>query len=112
MVQTKTDDKKPKTNEEPPKPPVSNVNYIFHIDDDAEIVCLVGGVNVNMLIDSGSKNNIINDKTWKYLKSNNGIVTNQQQGSDQIFMAYGSKNPLNVLGTFEASKKIRKILRN
>ncbi|XP_026743690.1 uncharacterized protein K02A2.6-like [Trichoplusia ni] len=99
----KTDDKKPKTNEEPPKPPVSNVNYIFHIDDDAEIACLVGGVNVNMLIDSGSKNNIINDKTWKYLKSNNVIVTNQQQGSDQIFMAYGSKNPLNVLGTFEAS---------
>lgn len=56
-----------------------------------------------MLIDSGSKNNIINDKTWEYLKSKAVVVSNQQPGSDQVFMAYGSKDPLDVLGTFEAS---------
>lgn len=99
----KNDNKKTKTDESQTKPPVSNVNYIFHIDDDAEITCQVGGVNVNMLIDSGSKNNIINDKTWEYLKSKAVVVSNQQPGSDQVFMAYGSKNPLDVLGTFEAS---------
>ncbi|XP_049874146.1 uncharacterized protein K02A2.6-like isoform X1 [Pectinophora gossypiella] len=86
----------------PSNSPPSNINYVFHIDEDAEIMCQVGGVNVNMLIDSGSKTNIIDDRTWEYLKSNEVIVSNQQRGSDQVFMAYGSKEPLKVLGSFEA----------
>lgn len=80
-----------------------NINYVFHIDDDAEITCQVGGVKVKMLIDSGSKTNIIDDKTWEYLKSNAVGAVNQQKGSDQVFMAYGSKDPLEVLGSFEST---------
>lgn len=98
--------KKFKPNEQHIKQPINqpgqNINYIFHIDDDAEIACQVGGINMNMLIDSGSKNNIITDKTWEYLKSNAVVVSNQQRGSEKIFMAYGSNDPLEVLGSFEA----------
>lgn len=80
-----------------------NIIYVFHIDDDAEITCEIGGVNVDMLIDSGSKNNIINDKTWEYLKSNAVVALNQQEGSDQVFRAYRAIESLEVLGSFEAS---------
>ncbi|XP_052758219.1 uncharacterized protein K02A2.6-like [Galleria mellonella] len=95
--ESKQSSKSPETTVSP------NINYIFHIDDDAEITCQIGGVSVNMLIDSGSKSNIIDDKTWAYLKLNAVEIFNQEKGSDQTFMAYGSKDPLDVLGSFEAS---------
>lgn len=38
----------------------TEIDYIFHIDDDAMINCQIGGITVKMLIDSGSKCNIIN----------------------------------------------------
>ncbi|XP_037969728.2 uncharacterized protein LOC119692645 [Plutella xylostella] len=39
------------------------VDYVFNIDDDAVVACKVGGAEVNMLIDSGCKHNLITDKT-------------------------------------------------
>lgn len=68
----------------------TSLEYTFHIDDDATINCQVGGVTINMLIDSGSKSNIINDKTWDFMKQSNVIVTKQQKSSDKNFMAYGA----------------------
>lgn len=84
----------------------TSLDYIFHIDDDATINCQVGGVTITMLIDSGSKSNIINDKTWDFMKQSNVIVTNQQKSSDKTFMAYGAKYPLMVLGSFDAKINI------
>lgn len=100
--------KKARLSDQPTKQPKNqttspDVNYVFHVDDDAEISCLIGGVNVNMLIDSGSKKNLISDKTWEYLKSKLVTVSNQEKGSDQVFMAYGSKNPLDIIGSFDTS---------
>lgn len=81
----------------------SEIDYIFHIDEDSVIGCLIGGVNVEVLIDSGSKHNIINDQTWSYLKQNKVVVTNQTKTPEKTFMAYGSKEPLTVLGAFDAN---------
>lgn len=81
----------------------STVDYIFHLDDDSEICCQVGGVALKMLIDSGSKCNIINDQTWEYLKQSSVKVSNQNANPDKILMAYGSKEPLKILGSFESS---------
>ncbi|XP_075981602.1 uncharacterized protein LOC142980155 [Anticarsia gemmatalis] len=78
------------------------VDYIFHIDDDAQIDCQVGGVKIEVLIDSGSKSNIINDKTWEHMKHCNVKVSNQQKSSNKTFLAYGAKEPLKVLGSFDA----------
>lgn len=84
----------------------TSIDYIFHIDDDGAVDCQVGGVNIKMLIDSGSKSNIINDTTWEYMKKSNVTVFNQQKYSDKTFLAYGAKEPLKVLGLFDAQIKV------
>nr|CAI5850825.1 unnamed protein product [Callosobruchus analis] len=80
----------------------NDVNYIFHIDNDSDIICTIGGVPVQLVIDSGSKCNIINDRTWTHLKNSKAVVFNQIKKPDKMFMAYASNNPLEVLGSFEA----------
>ncbi|CAB3220156.1 unnamed protein product [Arctia plantaginis] len=97
--------KKPKVESSQNKGSTS-VDYIFHIDDDAMIDCQVGGVQIQMLIDSGSKSNIINDRTWEYMKQSQVRVSNQEKLSDKTFLAYGAKEPLKVLGSFEAPIKV------
>ncbi|CAH1972263.1 unnamed protein product [Acanthoscelides obtectus] len=54
-----------------------NTNYVFHIDNDCDILCMIGGIPVQMVIDSGSKCNILNDETWTYLKNSQVSVSNQ-----------------------------------
>ncbi|KAL4720998.1 hypothetical protein ACJJTC_015381 [Scirpophaga incertulas] len=85
------------------KPKHEEVDYIFHLDGDESIICSIGEVDVEMLIDSGSKCNIINDVTWELLKSKGIRVNNQVKNPDKIFMAYGSQHPLIVLGCFDSS---------
>lgn len=46
------------------------VDYVFHINNDASIECMIGGVKVRMIIDSGCKHNLLTDMTWEYLKKN------------------------------------------
>lgn len=81
----------------------TEIDYIFNIDADDTVNCQIGGVEVPLLIDSGSKCNILTDKTWNHLKTHAVQITNQQQSTDRVFMAYGSTNPLKVLGSFEAN---------
>lgn len=92
--------KKPKSDTS--SKPKSSIDYIFHLNDDATISCQLGGVNIDMVIDSGSKSNIINDKTWMSLKEKLVQVTNQEKSPNKTFLAYGSTQPLVVLGAFDA----------
>ncbi|XP_030747091.1 uncharacterized protein K02A2.6-like [Sitophilus oryzae] len=59
-----------------------------------------------MLIDSGSKSNLITDKSWVYLKQNKVKIFNQVRNPDKVFLAYGSKTPLNIIGSFEAEIQV------
>lgn len=86
-----------------PKSKSEEVDYIFHIDNDDTIKCTLGGVEIEMLIDSGSKCNIINDVTWETLKKNGVVVENQIKSPNKRFMAYGSRNALTVLGSFDST---------
>nr|CAI5817351.1 unnamed protein product [Callosobruchus analis] len=78
------------------------VEYVFHLDDDETITCKVGGVKVRMLIDSGSKSNIISQNTWELLKKSRVVVSNQIKNPDKLLFAYGSTQPLKISGSFEA----------
>lgn len=78
------------------------VNYVFHIDSDCNILCKVGGVPIEMIIDSGSKCNILQEETWNHLKASNVTVFNQVKKPNKIFMPYGATKPLDVLGCFDA----------
>lgn len=52
--------------------------YVFHVWKDDDIVkCKVGGIIITMLIDSGTKCNIIDNETWEHLKKSGVKVTNQ-----------------------------------
>ncbi|XP_030767526.1 uncharacterized protein K02A2.6-like [Sitophilus oryzae] len=77
-------------------------DYVFHIDQDDTLSCKIGGVNIDMLIDSGSKCNLLSLDAWQYLKRERVQVHNQVKNPDKIFLAYASKAPLTVVGSFEA----------
>nr|CAH7725339.1 unnamed protein product [Callosobruchus chinensis] len=55
-----------------------------------------------MLIDSGSKSNIISQNTWELLKKSKVVVFNQIKNPDKLLFAYGSTQPLKISGSFEA----------
>ncbi|XP_061713508.1 uncharacterized protein K02A2.6-like [Cydia pomonella] len=90
-----------------PQKDTEEVDYVFHLDNDEVINCQVGGVTIEMLIDSGCRCNIITDETWEYLKSHNVKTANQIAHPDKTLVAYGSQTPLDVTGKFEAQIYIR-----
>lgn len=53
-------------------------SFIYKISDnhDEMVWCKVGNVLIEMLIDSGSKYNIIDEFTWHYIQSRNATVAN------------------------------------
>ncbi|PIK36388.1 hypothetical protein BSL78_26782 [Apostichopus japonicus] len=65
----------------------------------------VGGVNVEMLIDSGASCNIIDKKTWDNLKQQR--ITCESAKIDKTLYPYGGGKPLNVLGKFATTAKFR-----
>ncbi|XP_022836441.1 uncharacterized protein LOC111363813 [Spodoptera litura] len=79
--------------------------YVFNINDDPTIKCQIGGVNLEMLIDSGCKLNIISSKTWEHLKENGVHCSKQTKKPNKILLAYGSTTPLQIRGSFEAEIK-------
>lgn len=69
--------------------------------NDELIQCNVGGVNIEMLIDSGSKYNLIDDTTWKTMKLRNIKANNLRLDGNKKFLAYG-KVPLKLITVFDA----------
>ena len=65
----------------------------------------VGGVVVEMLIDSGASINVIDKHLWSKLKQDKIKCVSRK--SDKKLYAYGSKQPLNVLGTFSAQARVK-----
>ncbi|XP_049886625.1 uncharacterized protein K02A2.6-like [Pectinophora gossypiella] len=84
----------------------AETEYVFHIDDDVEIDCTIGGVDTKMLIDSGCKRNLITEATWEIMKKNKVSLFNQQPNPNVTFTAYGSTTPLKIKGSFEARIQI------
>ena len=60
----------------------------------------VGGVVVGMLTDSGASTNVIDKNLWSKLKQDKIKCVSRK--SDKKLCAYGSKQPLNIIGTFSA----------
>ncbi|KAK2551951.1 hypothetical protein P5673_026947, partial [Acropora cervicornis] len=83
--------------------PSERNDYAFAVrhkyGSDGEVSLKVGGVRVEgILIDSGASCNLIDYKTWSYLKQNHVVCQSAQ--SEKKMFAYGQKEPIDVAGTF------------
>ena len=74
-------------------------------DDDDEYAFIVtstpvnvGGVSVDMLIDSGASTNVFDQKLWEELKKKH-IECVSRKSTKKLY-AYGATTPLRVIGTF------------
>lgn len=78
--------------------------YVFNVttgDDGSEWQCAIGGIRVTVIIDSGSKYNLLSQTAWEYLKSKSVVVSNQRKETGKVFKAYGG-HELPLLGAFTA----------
>ncbi|XP_053698952.1 uncharacterized protein K02A2.6-like [Sabethes cyaneus] len=75
--------------------------YAFHTGNDSNIVkCEIGGVALDVLVDSGSDVNLVTDAAWQFLKQKNVKIHQSAKGSSRILRGYASNIPLTILGTF------------
>ncbi|XP_055591293.1 uncharacterized protein K02A2.6-like [Uranotaenia lowii] len=84
-------------------------SFIFAIGDGDEYVWVkIGGVVTQMLIDSGSKKNIIDNQSWEQMKKQGVVVRNATKDVDQRFRGYGNNaEPLQVIGMFDATVEVQ-----
>lgn len=82
------------------------IDYVFQVDEESTIDCIVGGKHVKLLIDSGCKCNLLTDKTWSEMKKQKIHVFEMNKAPERTFYAYGSKEPLVVLGSFKATVEV------
>lgn len=60
----------------------------------------VGGIVLDLLIDSGASCNIIDEETWKWWKSQNIKCMSRKTDEKKIY-AYGQNEALELLGEFD-----------
>lgn len=82
-----------------------NMEIVFNINAGTEVNCIVGGMSLNLIIDTGSSANIIGENDWKRFGSK-FIIQQQLIGSDKTFKAYGSNDFLHVIGRIKMKIEI------
>ena len=94
------------------------VKYMQDVDEDEDeyafvvksasqpgkIEVFIGGILVEMLVDSGASTNVIDKHLWSKMKR--GKIEYVSKKSNKKLYPYGSKQPLEVLGTFSALTKV------
>ncbi|XP_017467975.1 PREDICTED: uncharacterized protein LOC108360273 isoform X2 [Rhagoletis zephyria] len=69
---------------------------------DEIIECRIGGHTVSMIIDSGSRFNLLSQRQWVELQNNKAVLFNVRRQSTNQFKAYAATQILKVLFVFEA----------
>lgn len=75
---------------------------VFYFESDEaqnQLWCKVGGIDTKVVVDSGSKHNIVDRETWMELKEKGIQTTQRQKDVDRNFNAYGGHR-LKFLGMF------------
>lgn len=71
-------------------------------DGKGDVKCMVGGVEVKMLVDSGTKRNLLPKKDWETMKTKGVSTLEEIKGTDVILKAYGQEKPIPIYGRFKA----------
>ncbi len=84
--------------------------YAFHLPDSRNrgptIKANIGGVDMQILVDSGATKNIVDEITWEWLKQHRIICTSKVASRQKKLYPYASTTPLEVKGTFSTTAKI------
>ncbi|XP_055909992.1 uncharacterized protein LOC129944528 [Eupeodes corollae] len=83
---------------------------IFSIDSNDEgnkIWCTIGGIEIELIVDSGVRYNVIDKLSWLDLNAKNIVIVHKQKEVDIDFRAYGGY-PLKFIGMFTAVIKAGK----
>lgn len=82
-----------------------NDDYVFSLftegQSENQIWCKIGGVEVKVVIDSGTRYNVVDRQSWAELKANNITTIMRQKKVDIGFRSYGGHR-LSFQGMFEA----------
>ena len=83
-----------------------SVNNCFKISEDQSvsspnIPCYIGGVKLDMIIDSGSHFNLISESDWILLENKKATIWNVRTKSDKQFRAYAVDDILKIKYVFE-----------
>lgn len=89
-------------------PQTEEYSFIYNICDREEIIPVrVGGILVEMMIDSGSVKNLIDEQTWQRLLLQGMEMKNPRDKCHLTFRPYGQNSePLRVVKVFEASVSV------
>ena len=74
------------------------------VSQPEKVKVIVGGCVVKIVIDSGGSTNVVDKGLWNELKRQK--IACESKKCDKRLYAYGSKEPLNFLGTSSASTKV------
>lgn len=79
--------------------------YAFYNGNETNIIrCKVGGIDLDLLVDSGADANLVSNTAWEDLKSKGVAVKHSEKGSSKVLKSYASDKPLTILGTFVADQ--------
>lgn len=79
------------------------VYYAFYGGNESNVLSgIVGGVPVELLVDSGADVNLIKQDTWEVMKQSKVRIVKSVKGCSKTLKGYGSDKPLPVVGSFEA----------
>lgn len=84
-----------------------NKEFAFTVQDEipsGTVNAKVGGILLNLLIDSGASCNIVDKITWTYLKQQK--IKCQSEVVSKKLYAYGKSEPLDILGKFRTEIQI------
>ena len=78
----------------------------FRNNFDEIVKCSIGGADISMLIDSGSRFNLLSEKEYERLYRNKATIWNYRTQSKVQFKAYAGNELLSILGVFEAPIRV------
>lgn len=80
-------------------------NFLFSISDGGELIHIrLGGVILQVLVDFGCKKNIVDEKSWNYIKANEAKIFIQTNNCNEVFLPYEENaKPLTLLGKFDTT---------
>lgn len=104
---------KPEPQKKPKMEQVSEVSELLNfLCGTKSVTGCIGGVNIELLIDSGCVSNLIDRTNFELMQRQGAAISNFTQKIDKKFIPFGTDVPLKMMGSFEAIFTLNNITHN